>query len=142
MMGLELRGAKVRTPQADNMTTKALKCRGLWRNPMKIGHTPELPGGAVHQSVPAKQVSAAALAAEELAKGGPATSAAGVPVIVTLSRNARDIEPPGRAAAEFDASRVKAMRAAMENGTFRFNPEAIADKLLSNAEDFLSLSVQ
>lgn len=141
MMGLALRGAKVRTPQADNMTTKALKCRGLWRNPMKIGHTPELPG-AVQPSVPAKQAPAAVTVAEEFAKGAPAVSAAGVPVTVTLSRTARDIEPPGRATAEFDANRVKAMRAAIENGTFRFNPEAVADKLLSNARDFLSLSVR
>ena len=110
---------------------------------MKIGHTPELPGGAVQPSVPAKQqAQAAATATEELAKGAPAASAAGVPVIVTLSRNTRDLEPPGRATAEFDANRVKAVRAAIENGTFRFNPEAVADKLLSNARDFLSLSVR
>ncbi len=38
---------------------------------------------------------------------------------------------------DFDADRVKAMREAIANGSFRVNAEAVADKLLANTEEFL-----
>src|SRR5574343_184508 len=40
----------------------------------------------------------------------------------------------------FDAEKVEAMRAAIENGSFSVNAEAIADKLLSNAREMLSVA--
>ena len=105
---------------------------------IKIGHQPELPGAAL-QSGPAKQAQAAASTAEGLAKSAPAaTLASRASASVTLSRSARDLEPPGRLASDFDAGRVKAMRAAIEGGTFRINASAIADKLLDNAHEVLS----
>ena len=104
---------------------------------IKIGHQPELPGTVVH-SGPAKQAQAAASAADGLAKSAPAASASRAPSTVTFSRSARDLEPPGRAAGDFDAVRVKAMRAAIDAGTFRIDASAIADKLLSNAQEVLS----
>lgn len=39
-----------------------------------------------------------------------------------------------------DMDKVQSMRSAIENGTFRINPEAIADKLLSNAKEMLTAS--
>lgn len=36
-----------------------------------------------------------------------------------------------------DAAKVAAVRAAIDNGTFRVNAESIADKLLSNAQELL-----
>ena len=54
------------------------------------------------------------------------------------TRAAQALEPAGRTQGEFDANRVKAMRAAIENGTFKVNPEAIADKLLAGAQEMLS----
>lgn len=39
----------------------------------------------------------------------------------------------------FNAEKVQAMRAAIENGSFSVNAEAIADKLLSNARDMLGV---
>lgn len=64
-----------------------------------------------------------------------------LPVTVSFSRGARGLEEPsGRPAADFDAERVKAMRAAIESGTFRVNAEAIADRLLSDAQEALALA--
>lgn len=109
---------------------------------MKIGNTPELPGAAAQAAgAAAKQhAKTAAPAQEALAKGSaPAAAAAasaGVPV--TLSRAARALEPSGRTQGDFDAERVKAVRAAIENGTFRVNAGAVADKLLANAHEILA----
>lgn len=111
---------------------------------MKIGQTPELPG-ATAQSAVAKQARVATpatasttAAATASAKGAAAASAGGV--AVTLSRTAREIEQSGRAPGEFDAGRVKAVRSAIEGGTFRINASAIADKMLSNAEEVIERS--
>jgi len=40
----------------------------------------------------------------------------------------------------FNAEKVQAMRTAIENGSFSVNPEAIADKLLSNAREMLGVA--
>lgn len=40
----------------------------------------------------------------------------------------------------FNAEKVQAMRTAIENGSFSVNAEAIADKLLSNAREMLSVA--
>ncbi|MFO1275029.1 MAG: flagellar biosynthesis anti-sigma factor FlgM [Sphaerotilus natans] len=39
--------------------------------------------------------------------------------------------------AEFDAEKVERMRQAVLDGTYRVNAEAIADKMLANAQDLL-----
>lgn len=99
---------------------------------MKIGHQAELPS-AVAQA-------RAAPVAEGVAKGAAAAQTAGMPpATVSLSRGARELESAGRAATEFNAERVKAMRAAIANGTFQINAGAIADRLLSDAQDALAL---
>lgn len=41
------------------------------------------------------------------------------------------------ATAEFDAEKVARISKAIDDGTFKINPEAIADKLISNAQDLL-----
>ena len=101
---------------------------------MKIGPKPELPSSAVQAGTAKQQAKAAAPTAQGLANASASAAAAGVPV--TLSRAAT--QPAGRSTDDFDAGRVKAMRAAIENGTFKVNPEAIADKLLSGAQEMLS----
>ena len=40
--------------------------------------------------------------------------------------------------AEFDAEKVARISSAIDNGTFKIDPEAIADKLISNAQELLS----
>ncbi|MBX3632111.1 MAG: flagellar biosynthesis anti-sigma factor FlgM [Simplicispira sp.] len=104
---------------------------------MKIGHTPEH-ASALAQSSASKQAKAAAPAAQESTKASAAAGGAGV--AVTLSRNARDVEQSGKATSDFDAGRVKAVRSAIENGTFKVDAGAIADKMLANAEEIISRS--
>lgn len=100
---------------------------------MKIGHQPDLPS-ALAQAKPV-----ATSVAEGLAKGESAALAAGVPVTVSFLRGARGLEAPGgRSSTDFDAERVKAMRAAIASGTFRINAETIADRLLSDAQEVLA----
>ena len=99
---------------------------------MKIGNKPDLP----QATAAAKQApkSATAIATEESTKGLP-EKAAGVPA--SFSSSARALDNQGRASSDFDTERVKAMREAIANGTFRVNAEAVADKLLANTEEFL-----
>jgi negative regulator of flagellin synthesis FlgM len=105
---------------------------------MKIGQKPELPG-ALAQTGLAKQAKSPASAAEGAAKDAAAVSTAGVPVTVsTAARGALD--PAARTNADFNAGKVKAVREAIENGTFSVDAEAVADKMLSNAQEILSRS--
>ena len=99
---------------------------------MKIGNKADLLQAAQIAKQPPK--SATTVATEESAKGLP-ERAAGVPV--SFSFSARALDTQTRAHADFDADRVKAMREAIANGTFRVNADAVADKLLANSEEFL-----
>lgn len=67
-----------------------------------------------------------------------ATSAAtnpGVAVVLTGARAlGRDVQG---LSSVVDAKKVAAMKAAIADGSFTVNPEAIADKLLANAQDML-----
>ncbi|KQB58429.1 flagellar biosynthesis anti-sigma factor FlgM [Acidovorax facilis] len=104
---------------------------------MKIGQKPELPG-ALAQTGLAKQAKSPASAAEGAAKDAAAVSTAGVPV--TVSTAARALDQTSRSTGDFDASKVKAVRSAIEKGTFSVDAEAIADKMLSNAQEILARS--
>lgn len=44
----------------------------------------------------------------------------------------------GGATAEFDAEKVARISKAIDEGTFTINPEAIADKLIANAQEVLA----
>ena len=104
---------------------------------MKIGNNPDT-ANVLSQAAAAKQQAKAAAPAPaaEAAAQGASRAAAGVPV--TLSSAARGVDS-ARASAEFDAGKVKAIKAAIEKGTFTVNAEAVADKLLANAHETLSL---
>lgn len=104
---------------------------------MKIGQKPELPG-ALAQTGLVKQAKSPASAAEGAAKDATAVSTAGVPV--TVSTAARALDQTSRSTGDFDASKVKAVRSAIEKGTFSVDAEAIADKMLSNAQEILARS--
>lgn len=116
---------------------------------MKItGNNPELANARSTQAAAARQQAQAAApapAAEAAAQGASRTAAAGgaaaAGVPVTLSNAARAAEA-GRAPGDFDAAKVKAVKAAIENGSFRVNAEAVADKLLDNAYETLSRGSQ
>lgn len=106
---------------------------------MKIGQKPELSAAALQAAATAsKQAKTTGPAAEEAAKGAQvATSSAGV----SFSSSAKALDAAGRAPTEFDADRVRAMREAIANGTFRVSAEAIADKLLANTGEILAHSM-
>lgn len=58
-------------------------------------------------------------------------------VTVTLSAQTQSLATPSSSDV-VDSSKVEAMRAAIQNGSFTINAEAIADKLLSNAKEMLT----
>lgn len=62
-------------------------------------------------------------------------AAAGVPV--TVSESARSLGVTGKNEGDMDMAKIRAMREAIANGTFSVNAGSIADKLLSDASDFL-----
>jgi len=86
---------------------------------------------------------AAAGAATKPERGGAAgvaapdsaAAAAGVPV--TVSAAARSLEASA-AGSGIDEAKVASVRTAIANGTFTTSSEAIADKLLANAQEVLS----
>lgn len=104
---------------------------------MKIGQKPELPGALAQTGLP-KQPKGPAGVAEGSTKGAAAPSAAGVPV--TVSSAVRALDQTMRSSADFDATRVQAVRSAIEQGTFTVNAGAIADKMLANAQEILARS--
>lgn len=104
---------------------------------MKIGQKPELPA-ALAQTGLAKPAKSPAGPAEGAVKDAAAASTAGVPV--TVSSAARALDQTARTTGDFDAGKVKAVRTAIEKGTFSVDAEAIADKMLSNAQEILARS--
>ena len=83
--------------------------------------------------VAAKTQQAAAAPAQAQA----ATASAGVSV--TLTASARGAGVQGQSA-DFDAGKVKAVKAAIDKGTFKVDAHAVADRLLANAYETLTYS--
>ena len=85
----------------------------------------------------ASQKPAPTPSATAAASAAPTARSAGV--AVTVSTLARGLEKTGRGeAADIDTQKVAAVRSAIQQGTYVVNPEAIADKLLSNAQEMLN----
>lgn len=62
-------------------------------------------------------------------------------VSVTVSTQVRGLEAAKRSdSTDIDVQKVAAVKASIEDGSYSVNAEAIADRLLSNAQDFLSKS--
>lgn len=105
---------------------------------MKIGPsldnlTPAQSGGAAASQKTAQNTSPSAAASSTASQG---TRSAGV--AVTVSNMARGLEKTGRGeSADIDTQKVASIRSAIQKGTYVVNPEAIADKLLSNAQEML-----
>jgi negative regulator of flagellin synthesis FlgM len=79
------------------------------------------------------------VAANALPKAPVTKGAQTAGVAVTVSSLARSLEvAEGAAASEVDTAKVDAVRTAISQGTYVVNPEAIADKLLSNAQEMLT----
>ncbi len=105
---------------------------------MKIGqpsdNSIQIHSGNAAVTQKAGQGASASTAATTNASQG--TRSAGV--AVTVSTLARGLEKTGRGeAADIDTQKVASVRSAIQDGTYVVNPEAIADKLLSNAQEML-----
>ncbi|QHJ01456.1 flagellar biosynthesis anti-sigma factor FlgM [Xylophilus rhododendri] len=105
---------------------------------MKIGQTPDIPEIATPVAKTAAVASsAAATAAKTAATTTPDPAAVKQSgVSVTVSSLTRSLETSS-ASGSFDAEKVSKMKEAIANGTFTVDAEAIADKLLSNAQQVL-----
>jgi negative regulator of flagellin synthesis FlgM len=101
---------------------------------MKIGQPADIPNTAAASVSPA-----AAKAAQPNNTAAPTSNAASpAGVAVTVSTAARALDQAAKSdVAEVDMDKVNAVRSAIEQGTFKVNPEAIADKLLANAQELL-----
>jgi negative regulator of flagellin synthesis FlgM len=97
---------------------------------MKIGQPTDIPIPATASASPAAaKTGAAALATQNAQSAG---------VAVTVSTTARNLEQVAKSdGAEVDVDKVNSVRSAIEQGTYVVNAEAIADKLLANAQEML-----
>ncbi|MEO5844167.1 MAG: flagellar biosynthesis anti-sigma factor FlgM [Caldimonas sp.] len=101
---------------------------------MKIGHPADNP-------LPAPAAGSPAAPAEATKANANAQAAAASQVdastTVALSSTASTLLSGG-ASGEFDAEKVGRIAAQIADGSFKINPEAIADKLIANAQELLA----
>lgn len=104
---------------------------------MKIGQTPEIPSAVSQASNAAQKAPAAPLPPSASATANQSAQAAGV--LVTVSKSVGSLERPGTPQSpSFDEKKVEAVRTAYQEGTYVINAEAIADKLLANAQELVT----
>lgn len=104
---------------------------------MKIGQLPSQTGTAVAQApsaTAAGKPSARSATPADVSNGQGSTP-------LSLSNTAWVARSAG-ATGDFDADKVKAVCDAIANGSYTVNPEAIANKLLANAQDMLNRGVK
>jgi|APFre7841882630_1041343.scaffolds.fasta_scaffold109820_2 negative regulator of flagellin synthesis FlgM len=100
---------------------------------MKIGN----PASGIQEQAPPAPAATGRAATDEATKtvpGGVADSSAKVEISGTA---ANLLAGAKGAPAEFDAGKVTRISEAVADGTFKVNPEAIADKLIANAQEVL-----
>jgi len=105
---------------------------------MKIGNPADKL--ATGSQAPAKKpATEGELAPASLAKEGVRATTTGASV--SVSTLARSLEQSDRGVGgDFDNVKVEAIRSAIQGGTYKVNPEAIADKLLANASEMLNVN--
>jgi negative regulator of flagellin synthesis FlgM len=86
----------------------------------------------------AKKEAAAKEAVSVSAQGSASVAEGSVSVTVSSSVRALEQLRGANEATDIDMDKVRAVREAIENGTYVVNAEAIADKLLAGAEEFLA----
>ena len=102
---------------------------------MKIGHPADKPAPP---AAPAAVAATSGSTSAAVAVGSGAIPAkADASATIELSNTASALLT-GDATAEFDAEKVARISKSIEDGSFKINPEAIADKLIANAQEVLS----
>jgi len=104
---------------------------------MKIGHPSDnsIPATSTASTSPAKGGPAAVTTAT--ADAAKSTQSAGVAVTVSTLARTMSAAKSGDTAL-VDMAKVNSVKSAIQKGTYVVNPEAIADKLLSNASEMLN----
>ena len=103
---------------------------------MKIGNTAATPGVApVANATTAQPDTVGTTKSGKAGPGAAATSQASA--TVKLSSTAADLLD-GAADATFDQTKVEQVKQSIADGSYKVNPEAIADKLIANAQELLS----
>jgi negative regulator of flagellin synthesis FlgM len=105
-------------------------------------HEPVVAVPVVSNAARAEKTNAAADSAPQRVQSEPKTAATPAPaqgVSVYVSRAAISMaQAPRSSVADVDQKKVDSVRSAIEKKTFKVNAEAIADKMLSNAEEMLN----
>ena len=104
---------------------------------MKIGQPSDnpIPVSTTATPVPSRAGQSASSTASDAA--AKSTQSAGV--AVTMSTLSRTLAATNRGeTADVDTAKVDSVRSAIQQGTYVVNPEAIADKLLANAQEMLN----
>jgi negative regulator of flagellin synthesis FlgM len=104
---------------------------------MKIGQPSDLPALVAQTQAPRAQAQSAAASAQSKKPAAPNG------VQVSVSEEALALaQAENNPSNGIDAQKVAMVKAALKDGTYRINPEAIANKLLSNAQDMLRRTVK
>jgi negative regulator of flagellin synthesis FlgM len=103
---------------------------------MKIGHPADKPLPAPAAGAPAAPSTDAAKASAGV-PAGAAAATVDPSATVALSSTASTLLASG-SGGEFDAEKVGRIAGQIADGSFKVNPEAIADKLIANAQELLS----
>jgi negative regulator of flagellin synthesis FlgM len=97
-----------------------------------------IPAGSVKPGE--RPTSAAVGGSKPVGKPQGSSAAGNGGVTVTLSPQSQTLSSDGLSTDTFDASKVESVKNSIASGSFQINAEAIADKLLSNANEMLSAS--
>ena len=103
---------------------------------MKIGHPADTPAAAAAAAAGAPAAAETDKSGQAQATAAASTGAADPSATVALSSTAATLLSGG-ATGEFDAEKVARMSEAIASGNFKINAEAIADKLIANAQELL-----
>jgi negative regulator of flagellin synthesis FlgM len=105
---------------------------------MKIGQPIDIPLSTPGASNAPAQKAAQSANSAASASTSASQGARSAGVAVSVSTMARGLEKVDRnAPPDVDKLKVQAVRAAIQDGTYKVDAEAIAGKLLSNAQDML-----
>lgn len=95
---------------------------------MKIGNPSDKPVGGVS---PRTEGATPTDKSGKTSSASGSTSASAKVTLSTVASGMMSVE------GEFDAEKVSSVKQSIDSGTYRVNPEVIADKLISNAKDLL-----